>query len=261
MKNNRQLEFTNNKKIELYYDIFAGVLAIIATLVVILQFNKNISLVELRYLYIADKIIYGIFLLEFLIRVGLSKNKYKYIKNNFIDFIAILPFSIFTVSPYGSTVKLLRVIVYILRLIDNVKELLYINGFIYSLGWTGVVTFVGAFGMYIFERDSSQSIKSYGDALWWSFVTVTTVGYGDISPSTNIGRVIACILMLSGIGFLSMLTSTVSAYFINGKVKPKNEENNSVPYVLELTDLNDDEKREVINFYEFIKSKSKENSR
>lgn len=58
---------------------------------------------------------------------------------------------------------------------------------------------------------------SYGNALWWSFVTITTVGYGDISPSTTFGRILASILMLVGIGFLSMLTGTISTFFLNKK--------------------------------------------
>lgn len=51
-------------------------------------------------------------------------------------------------------------------------------------------------------------------ALWWAMVTVTTVGYGDIVPHSVGGRVVAVVLMLLGIGFLSMLTATVAANFI-----------------------------------------------
>ena len=51
------------------------------------------------------------------------------------------------------------------------------------------------------------------DALWWAFVTSTTVGYGDISPSTGAGRIVAVILMLMGIGLVSMLTGTIATYF------------------------------------------------
>jgi len=141
------------------------------------------------------------------------------------------------------------------------KELLYVNGFIYSLGWTVIITIIGSFGIYIFEKESSATIKSYWDALWWSFVTVTTVGYGDISPSTPIGRGIACILMLSGIGFISMLTSAVSTYFIVSSEKSNNEKLNinkdvcdaRQAFVLDLSDLNEEQKKQVISFYQFIK--------
>lgn len=57
----------------------------------------------------------------------------------------------------------------------------------------------------------------FKDSLWWSFVTTTTVGYGDISPRTGLGRIIATILMLVGIGFLSMLTGTIATFFLGKK--------------------------------------------
>ena len=48
----------------------------------------------------------------------------------------------------------------------------------------------------------------------WSFVTTTTVGYGDISPESHIGRIIAVILMITGIGFVGMLTGTIATFFL-----------------------------------------------
>ena len=54
---------------------------------------------------------------------------------------------------------------------------------------------------------------SIADGLWWSFVTATTVGYGDISPTTISGRIVAMILMIVGIGLIGSLTSTITALF------------------------------------------------
>ena len=56
---------------------------------------------------------------------------------------------------------------------------------------------------------------SISDGIWWSFVTATTVGYGDISPATPFGRSIAAILMLVGIGLIGSLTSTITALFFH----------------------------------------------
>lgn len=256
----KDLEFTNNERVELIYDIFAGILSVIATLVVVLQFNGGIQELHLKYLNTADKVIYFIFLLDISVRIFFSKDKKKYVKGNIFDLIAIIPFGFFTNSPFGSALKLVKVMVYLLRLIHNLKDLLYTNGFIYSLGCTGIITVLGSFAVYFFEKGNSPSIKTYGDAFWWSFVTVTTVGYGDISPTTTIGRAIACILMLSGIGFLSMLTSTVSTYFLMKTQSRKEAENNrkyeeerSGTDALDISDLNPEQKKQLLQFYEFIK--------
>ncbi len=53
---------------------------------------------------------------------------------------------------------------------------------------------------------------TFPDALWWSYVTATTVGYGDLSPVSTGGRIIASLLMLTGIGFLSLLTGTIASF-------------------------------------------------
>lgn len=76
-----------------------------------------------------------------------------------------------------------------------------------------VVVFLGAFGVFIFEADANKSIGSFGDALWWAVVTATTVGYGDVSPVTLEGRLIAVVLMITGIGVIGIFTATVATHF------------------------------------------------
>jgi voltage-gated potassium channel Kch len=59
-----------------------------------------------------------------------------------------------------------------------------------------------------------DDFPTLGKALWWSLQTVTTVGYGDVTPTSTTGRVIAGVLMVSGIAFLSVLTASISAAFV-----------------------------------------------
>lgn len=73
---------------------------------------------------------------------------------------------------------------------------------------------LGASGIFLFEMGQNPTIDSFGDALWWSMVTATTVGYGDVSPVTPEGRVIAVFLMLIGIGTIGIFTATVASFFI-----------------------------------------------
>jgi len=58
-----------------------------------------------------------------------------------------------------------------------------------------------------------SGFATYGDAIWWGFVTITTVGYGDIVPETTPGRITAVVLMLGGVAFLGTLAGTLSAFF------------------------------------------------
>ena len=80
---------------------------------------------------------------------------------------------------------------------------------------TAVIVSLGAFGIYGAEHGHNPAIGSIGDAFWWAIVTSTTVGYGDISPGTTEGRLIAVLLMVVGIGAISILTATVASYFLD----------------------------------------------
>ena len=81
----------------------------------------------------------------------------------------------------------------------------------------GILTVsIVAFG-YIFYLTEPQ-IKIFGDGIWWALVTITTVGYGDITPLTTLGRVVAGSLMLFGLGLIATVTAIVSAKFIQNYV-------------------------------------------
>lgn len=83
-----------------------------------------------------------------------------------------------------------------------------------------VVMNVTAFVVYFFEHQlNAEQFKNYGDALWWSVVTVATVGYGDIVPKTELGRIFASLTILSGVVMISLFTATISSVFVARKIK------------------------------------------
>ena len=79
-----------------------------------------------------------------------------------------------------------------------------------------LVFFIAAFG-YLFYVSEPQ-VETFGDGIWWALVTITTVGYGDITPLTTLGRVVAGLLMLLGLGLIATITAIVSAKFIQNYV-------------------------------------------
>jgi voltage-gated potassium channel len=81
-----------------------------------------------------------------------------------------------------------------------------------SLVALGVV-FVGAAVGYRAEHATNPGFKTFGDALWWSIVTLTTVGYGAIVPKTTAGRVDGVMIMVTGIGILGLLAGSLASFF------------------------------------------------
>ena len=78
------------------------------------------------------------------------------------------------------------------------------------LGVIAALVLVGAAGLTYFEED-----RPFHDALWWAIVTLTTVGFGDISPETLGGRFIGVVLMFFGIGVLGTFTATIASAFVD----------------------------------------------
>ena len=79
-----------------------------------------------------------------------------------------------------------------------------------------LIFFIFLFG-YLFYI-SEPEVKNLGDGIWWALVTITTVGYGDITPLTTVGRIVASSLMFLGLGLIATITAIVSAKFIQNFV-------------------------------------------
>jgi len=79
-----------------------------------------------------------------------------------------------------------------------------------------LIFFIFLFG-YLFYV-SEPDVRNLSDGIWWALVTITTVGYGDITPVTTLGRVVASSLMLLGLGLIATITAIVSAKFIQNFV-------------------------------------------
>ncbi len=79
---------------------------------------------------------------------------------------------------------------------------------------------IAALFMFVFERHAnSHQFENLGDALWWSIVTIATVGYGDKVPVTAAGRIVGSITIISGLILISLFTATISSVFVARKIK------------------------------------------
>ena len=83
------------------------------------------------------------------------------------------------------------------------------------------LVFVIISGSVIFKID--PEVKSIADGVWWALATVTTIGYGDVVPHSNMGRLFGGVLILLGVALFSLLTANISAFLINKGVKEEEQ--------------------------------------
>ena len=76
-----------------------------------------------------------------------------------------------------------------------------------------IVVFLGAAVAYRAEHPTNSGFATYGDALWWAVVTLTTVGYGDIVPHTTAGRIDGVMIMITGVSVLGLLAGSLASFF------------------------------------------------
>ncbi len=131
--------------------------------------------------------------------------------------------------------RLLR-LVNLLRILRAFRSAKVLGSFVFKQKQNGAFTTASIFAilMIIFssisilevETTPNANIKSAEDALWWSFSTITTVGYGDKYPVTTAGRLIGVVLMTAGVGLFGVFTGFIASWFveIHKKEEPSNKE-------------------------------------
>ena len=168
---------------------------------------------------IANWAIWALFAIDLSVRVWLVDNRRtRYLARHWYD-VGIV---VISVIPYFLPLRALRS-VRALRVLRAARVVAYSARFWHAAmrlwgSLTGRVLVVlipaivaaGSAGVWLVERDSNGSIDHYGDAAWWAITTVTTVGYGDIAPVTIEGRVIAAVLMVTGIAAFGLVTANVA---------------------------------------------------
>ena len=166
-------------------------------------------------------IIWVIFILDFAVAFVLAPHKIAYLKNNWLTALSLLVpalrlfrFSrVFRLARMGRSLRLLRVVSSLNRGMRALGASLSRRGFGYVLALTVLVTFTGAAGMYAFENAAPGGLKSYGEALWWTTMVLTTMG-SQYWPLTVEGRVLCVFLALYAFAVFGYVTATLATFFI-----------------------------------------------
>ena len=168
-----------------------------------------------------DNVICIIFLVDFAIRFKKANNKLVFMKWGWIDLISSIPYIDFLRA--GRVLRLIRLI-RVFRAFKATKlifEHINRNKKQSALTSVALISFLmvifSSIAILQFEKDVNSNIVTAEDAIWWSYVTITTVGYGDKFPITTEGRIIGAVLMTMGVGIFGTFTALVSSWFIQNK--------------------------------------------
>lgn len=144
---------------------------------------------------------------DFLIRLYLASPRLKW-------FLWHLPEIVILVLPVLRPLRLLSLTVVIGVLQRAVGHTIRGRVIVFTAFGTVLLVYAAALAMLDAERDVNEKINNLGDALWWAFATVTTVGYGDTLPRTVTGRLIAVALMMAGVSLLAVVTATLASWIV-----------------------------------------------
>ena len=179
---------------------------------------------------IADIGICVLFFLDFLLNIIKAPNKWQYFYTwGWIDLLSCIPN--IDILRIGRAARILRIF-QVLRavratriiatfVLKRRKESVFMAAAIISI----LLIILGSISVLQFEKGMpSANIQTGEDAIWWSVVTMTTVGYGDKYPITSEGRAIAAMLMICGVGLFGMFSGLIASWFLApDKVKEKND--------------------------------------
>ena len=194
------------------------VLAIMIIPIVLIELeilSTNAQIVSIATMI--DDIIWFAFLFEYIILVSFYNDKVEYTKRSWLNLLILL-LSPPLIAPQGfasirslralRALRSLRILIAVKRGIKPILDVFEKN----SLHYVTIITVFLIIASSIAFSWLEQRDLSYG--LWWAITTVTTVGYGDTYPETNMGRIFAALVMIIGIGFVSLLTANIASYFV-----------------------------------------------
>jgi voltage-gated potassium channel len=178
---------------------------------------------------VVDYLVWAAFAVEYSVKLYLAPSRRRFFTSHLIDLMVVaLP----ALRPLRA-LRLLRLLTLgrvgavLANALKRAREIFTHHGLHFVLlAVVGIVFACSAAELGFEQHAHGSTIHNFGDALWWSIVTVTTVGYGDQYPVSAGGRGVAVVLMLVGIGLIGILTATVASYFVADKAEQDKAELN-----------------------------------
>jgi voltage-gated potassium channel Kch len=211
------------------YEIFIGLLSILSIVNLVFQMVFK-DPTKQTVLLVMNVIFLPIFLADFCYRLFTAPSKSAYFFRNFgwADLLSSLPVA---------QLKILRVfrLWRVIRLMRNFGLRNLVRAFVTDRAGNALLTVVflvicvlefGSLAVLSAEKSSpNANITNASDAIWWAYVTITTVGYGDRYPVTNAGRIVGILVMTAGVG----LFGTLSGFLANTFLTPPKKKEAPVP--------------------------------
>ena len=201
-------------------DLFEGPLIVLGfiwliLLVVELVFEPNPILETIGI------VIWIIFIIDFLLKFILAPRKGIYLRSNLLTLVSLVVpafrlfrlFRVFRILRLSRSLRLVKVIGSLSRGMRALSATMQRRAFGYVVLLTVIVIFGGAAGMYAFEKDVDGGLTSYGTALWWTTMIMTTLG-SEYWPQTPEGRVLCIILSLFAFAIFGYITATIATFFL-----------------------------------------------
>ena len=206
-----------------YFDFFIQGLILLSLVSFSLETIPDISENIISFLYYLEVFTVSLFSLEYLIRIWVSKKPVSYVFSFFgiIDLLAILPFFLvgFLDLRFLRAFRILRIFraLKIVRYNKAMKRfglafMLVKEEIVLFFVCTVILIFITSAGIFYFENEAQpETFKSIFHSAWWSIVTLTTVGYGDIYPITLGGRIFTFFVLMIGVGLVTVPAGLVAS--------------------------------------------------
>ena len=216
-----------------FKEAIVALLAAISIFIILMDYLPYVSETQLLISYVADFVIVVILGLDLYARARRTGNVIGYVARRWYEVLALIPAFAFVllesqlyIGAALRSLRLLRVIRLVaaaprvLRAYQLLVSVLRGSKLAYLTAFSALIISLGAVSVFVIEVDHPESrITNLSDAFWWALATVTTVGYGDVVPVTQEGRVLGTVLMLAGIATLSVFISTLGATLVENKIR------------------------------------------